>query len=123
MRVVLWTVLVVALAGCRVPYSSDIADLTVWPDGLPSAGTSMDELERWFMEEGYAPGPKVHQSVASLMRRPGDPLAYSHIQEKLWWHTQTRSVRDFCVTTRTVFYRVSDDGALDQAIQSHRSQC
>lgn len=123
MRALFWTALVVALAGCRVPYSSDIADLTVWPDGLPKAGTSMADLDRWFIEEGYAPGPKVHQSVASLMRRPGDPLAYSHAREKLWWHTQTRSVRDFCVTTRTVFYRFSDDGALDQAIQSHRSQC
>lgn len=116
-------VVIAALAACRVPYGSDLADMTVWPDGMPEAGTSGAVLEKWFRAEGYAPGPDVHQSVASLSRRPGDPLAYSHASEKLWWKTQSRSVRDFCVTTRTVFYRLTDDGVLDQAIQSHRSQC
>lgn len=123
MRFVMFLGIAVILAACRVPYGSDLADLTVWPDGMPEAGTSASVLENWFLAEGYAPGPNVHQSVASLTRRPGDPLPYSHASEKLWWKTQSRSVRDFCVTTRTVFYRVTIDGALDQAIQSHRSQC
>lgn len=123
MRFVMFLGIAVILAACRVPYGSDLADLTVWPDGMPEAGTSASVLENWFRAEGYAPGPNVHQSVASLTRRPGDPLPYSHASEKLWWKTQSRSVRDFCVTTRTVFYRVTIDGALDQAIQSHRSQC
>lgn len=123
MRMLVFGVFAVVLAGCRAPYGSDLADLTVWPDGMPEAGTSVATLDAWFRAEGYAPGPKVHQSVASLTRRPGDPLPYSHASEKLWWLTQSRSVRDFCVTTRTVFYRLTEGGVLDQAIQSHRSQC
>lgn len=123
MRVLCWIVVVTALAGCRTIYSSELADMTVWPDDLPAAGTSSEVLKRWFVAEGYAPGPDVHQSVASLMRRPGDPLPYTHAKEKLWWHTQSRSVRDFCITTRTIFYRMGDNGSLDQAIQSHRSSC
>ena len=114
---------VLAVAGCRVPYSSDIADMTVMSDGLPPAGTPGPALSAWFQEQGYAPGPRVHQSVASLMRRPGDALVYAQAQDKQWWLTQSRSVRDFCVTTRTVFYRLSPDGALEQAIQNHRSTC
>ncbi|MEM7059366.1 MAG: hypothetical protein AAF557_17415 [Pseudomonadota bacterium] len=123
MRVLLLVVLAVTVSGCRVPYGSDLADLTVWPDGMPEAGTSGADLDTWFRAEGYVPGPDVHQSVASLARRPGDPLPYSLASEKLWWQTQSRSIRNFCVTTRTVYYRMTDDGALDQAIQSHRSQC
>ena len=123
MRILFLTALVVVLSACRVPYGSELADMTVWPDGMPEAGTSKQALDTWFRAEGYAPGPDVHQSVASLTRRPGDPLPYSLAREKLWWHTQSRSVRDLCITTRTVFYRLAQDGSLDQAIQSHRSQC
>ena len=114
---------IVLLGACRVPYSADVADMTVRSDGLPSAGTSKADLNRWFTALGYAPGPRVHQSVAALTRRPGDPLPYTHALDKLWWQTQSRSVRDLCVTTRTVFYRMGTDGLLEQAIQSHRSQC
>ncbi|MEM9139558.1 MAG: hypothetical protein AAGB15_06970 [Pseudomonadota bacterium] len=113
----------VLMAACRVPYSHDLADMTVWPEDFPQAGTSGTDLDIWFIDQGYAPGPDVHQARAALMRRPGDPLAYALAREKLWWRTQSRSTRDFCITTRTIFYRLSPEGTLAEAVQTHRSNC
>lgn len=120
----LGVVLVLLMAvGCRAPYSSDVADWTVLPETFPAVGTSEAVLNIWFDNRGYAPGPKVHQAEASLRRRPGDPLVYAVASEKRWWHTRARSVRDFCVTTRTIYYRLDAAGTLLQAVQTHRSQC
>lgn len=112
-----------ALAACRVPYTHEIADLTVWPEEFPQAGTSSSDLNNWFVAQGYAPGPNVLQARAALMRRPGDPLIYARASEKTWWLTQSRSVRDFCITTRTIFYKLGPDKTLAEAVQTHRSQC
>ena len=120
---VLFAFVLVALAGCRAPYTSDLADLTVWPEDFPPVGTEVAALEMWFHEHDYAPGPKVYAAEASLRRRPGTPLVYALEADKRWWLTRSRSVRDFCVTTKTIYYRLGPDGGLLQAVQNHRSQC
>lgn len=122
MRVV-FVLMVVIVAGCRAPYSSEVADWTVLPETFPPTGTPAAVLDTWFNNRGYAPGPKVHQAEANLRRRPGDPLVYARQAEKDWWATRSRSVRDLCVTTRTIYYKLDPSGALMQAIQTHRSQC
>ena len=122
MRLALFLALM-AMTACRVPYTADLADLTVWPDEMPPAGTSAEALDAWFHEEDYAPGPRVWQAEAELRRRPGAPLTYTLEKDRLWWLTRTQVVRDFCVTQKTIYYRVDGNGALDRAIQSHRSAC
>ncbi len=114
---------VLALGACRVPYMSDWADMTVRPEQFPAVGTPAEVLDGWFAEKGYAPGPTVYQAEAQLRRRPGDPPTYARAEDKRWWLTRHRTVRDFCVTKRTIYYRLDPGGALVQAIQSHRSQC
>lgn len=116
-------VTLVMLGACRVPYMSDWADMTVRPEAFPPVGTAPAALDAWFAAHGYAPGPTVRQSEAELRRRPGDPLVYARAEDKLWWLTQHRTQRDFCVTRRVIYYRLDPGGALVQAIQSHRSQC
>jgi len=122
MRLLL-AVILLAAAGCRAPYSSDLADLTVLPETFPPVGTPAPALATWFDNRGYAPGPRVHAAEASLRRRPGDPLVYATEADKRWWLTRIRSVRDLCVTTRTIYYRLDAAGGLLQAVQNHRSQC
>lgn len=121
MRLILIAML--CLAGCRAPYMSDYADWTTGPDDLPAIGTKVADLDAWFRQANYAPGPRVHQSEAELRRRPGDPLAYSLAADKRWWLSQSRTVRDLCVTQKTIYYRLDDGGALMHAIQAKRSQC
>jgi hypothetical protein len=114
---------VAALAGCRAPYVADYAAMTVLPEELPAPGTTPTALEDWFAEQSYAPGPRVLQSEGELLRRPGDPLIYAQPGDREWWLTQHRTVRDFCVTRRTVYYRLAPDGRLERAIGTHRSYC
>lgn len=116
-------ILVLVLAGCRAPYMSDYADMTTSPDEMPQVGTSKADLDDWFRTTGYAPGPRVQQSEAELMRSPGDPLSYSLMADKRWWFSQSRAIRDLCVTQKIIYYRLDDSGALKQAIQTKRSQC
>lgn len=111
------------LMSCRAPYMSDLADMTVLPETFPPVGTPAAVLDTWFNNRDYAPGPRVHQAEASLRRRPGDPLVYAHAAHKMWWHTRSRTVRDVCVTERTIYYRLDASGGLLQAVQNHRSQC
>ena len=115
--------LLVLAAGCRPPYSSEIADMTVLAEELPPRGTPLVELQAWFDAAGYVEGPTVRQSRAELTRRPGAPLVYARAEDRLWWRTRQRTIRDFCVTRRVVYYRLAPGGALVEAIPAHRSQC
>lgn len=115
--------LLAATAGCRAPYMSDYADMTVMSETFPPVGTPVAALNAWFDDRGYAPGPQVYQAEASLRRRPGDPLVYARQIDKSWWLTRARSVQDLCVTERTIYYRLDAQGQLVHAIQNHRSQC
>lgn len=124
MRLVLLAVAAaVALAGCRAPYMADYANAIVQPDDLPSPGIDRAAVTVWFEERGYAPGPKVLQAEAELLRRPGDPLIYAAPGDRLWWLTAHRTVHHACVTTRTIYYRFDPNGHLARAIYNHRSQC
>ena len=122
MRSVLVAILFV-LGACRMPYMSDLADMTVIPEKFPPLGTNVAELDIWFERHGYAPGPRGYQAEASLRRRPGDPLVYALDADKMWWYTRSQSVRDLCVTQKTVYFRLDNAGSLVHAIQNHRSQC
>lgn len=119
----LFVIGLMGLAACRVPYTADLADMTVLSEDLPPTGTSAADLGSWFQTNGYAAGPRVHQTVAELLRRPGDPLVYARQQDKQWWLSQQRNVRDVCVTQRVIYYRLAPNGTLAQAIPNHRSQC
>ena len=124
MRLLLATLAVaVALAGCRAPYMADYAAMTVLPEDLPRPGIDVPALEAWFQQHGYAPGPKVLQAEGELRRRPGDPLIYAQPGDREWWLTQQRTVKDLCVTQRTIYYRLAADGRLSRAIGTHRSYC
>jgi hypothetical protein len=112
-----------ALAGCRVPYTSDIANFGAFPEPVPPPGTSVIDLESWFYKRGYGPGPRVLQSEAELRRDPGEPLVYALQAEREWWLTQHRVVRDFCVTKKTIYYQLDGSNALTRAIQGRISQC
>ncbi len=115
--------LILVLGACRAPYMSDIADLTVMPDDLPPTGTPEAALNIWFDDNRYAPGPRVWQAEAELRRLPGAPLAYATEKDRSWWLSRARTVRDFCVTQKYIYYKLDDNGALTRAIMSARSQC
>lgn len=123
MRVLVFVVLVFAIAACRPPRTADYANLLAQPDMLPPAGTSAEVLTAWFDQHGYAPGPRVLQSTAELQRREGDPLVYALESERTWWLTRHRTTHHLCVTRREIYYRVDGDGHLSQAIQKNRSEC
>ena len=113
----------VALAACRAPYSSEIADLTVIPFEIPPTGTPKAELVGWFDENRFAPGPEVYQAEAELRRLPGEPLAYALEADRSWWQSRTQYVRDFCVTQKQVYYKLDAADRLARAILTSRSQC
>jgi len=113
----------VLLGACRMPYMADYADMTVRPEKFPPVGTAVPALTAWFDAHGYVPGPKILQSEAELRRRPGDPLVYARPTDRVWWRTEGRTVRDLCVTERTIYYRLGASGHLTQAVRTHRSQC
>lgn len=123
MRIALIALTVLALAGCRVPYTADIANFGAFPEPVPPAGTPVVDLEQWFIKRGYGPGPRVLQSEAELRRSPGDPLVYALEAERQWWLTQHRTIRDFCVTRKTIYYQIDGAGALQRAVQGRMSQC
>ena len=111
------------LAACRAPYSNEIADLTVMPDELPPYGTPADELDLWFDAEGYRPGPRIYEAESDLRRLPGTPVSYTSEQDRSWWLSRVRTVRDFCVTEKYVYYRLDADQKLARAIMTSRSHC
>ena len=122
MRILIFVGLM-ALAACRAPYSSEIADLTVVPFDIPPYGTTKTELVTWFDENRFAPGPDVYQAESELRRLPGEPLAYALEADRSWWLTRTQYVRDFCVTQKQVYYKLDAQDRLARAIMTSRSQC
>ena len=122
MRVLLF-VFCVALSACRVPYSSELADLTVAPFEIPPYGTPKAELVLWFDKNRFAPGPDVFQAESELRRLPGAPLAYALEKDRSWWLSRAQTVRDFCVTQKFVYYKLDPEGRLARAILTSRSQC
>lgn len=111
------------LGACRAPYLHELADLTARPDELPPPGTPEAELNQWFDENSYAPGPKVWESEGDLRRLPGTLNSYVLEGDRSWWLTRSRTVRDFCVTQKYIYYKMDDNGALARAILNARSQC
>lgn len=122
MRIVMILMLLATVA-CRPIYGRDVANLTAFPEHLPAIGTSTSDLEVWFDNRGYAPGPSVFQSEGELRRQPGSPLVYALEADRLWWHTRVRTVQDYCVTQKFIYFQVDADGGLSQAIQNKRSVC
>ena len=110
-------------SGCRAPYMSELADLTVRPFEIPPYGTSAQELHAWFDENRFAPGVRVLQAESELRRLPGSPLVYALEAERTWWLTRMQTVRDFCVTQKIVYYKLDQNEALSRAIMTSRSQC
>ena len=111
------------LMACVLPRPSAINDMLVVDPDLPPPGTKGEVLQNWFADEGYVPGPKVRQSRAELLRRPGDPLVYATEAERRWWLSQQQTSHDLCVTAKYVYYRVQPDGTLIDAIPAVRSTC
>jgi hypothetical protein len=101
----------------------NLADLTVWTDDLPPPGTPEAELNEWFDENRYAPGPKVWEAEGDLRRLPGAAGSYVREEDRSWWLTRSRTVRDLCFTQKYVYYKLDDNGALSRAIMNARSQC
>ncbi|MEO1490661.1 MAG: hypothetical protein AAFV19_00725 [Pseudomonadota bacterium] len=123
MRIALAVIFVLALGACRVPYPHEYANFTAFPEPVPPVGTPVAELDAWFHKRGYGPGPRVRQSEAELRRQPGEPLVYSVEADRTWWLTQHRVIRDFCVTQKTIFYRLDAEDRLQKAVQGKFSQC
>lgn len=121
MRFVL--LMLVLLGACRAPYMSEWANLTVVPFDIPPYGTPRGELELWFDENRFRPGPQVFQAESELRRLPGAPLAYALDEDRSWWLSRSQTVRDFCFTEKYVYYKLDDQERLARAILTSRSQC
>lgn len=112
-----------AFVACRPIYGRDVANLTAFAEKLPAIGTSVGELEVWFNKLGYAPGPDVFQSESELLRQPGSPLVYALEADRNWWLMRVRTVQDYCVTQKFIYYQLDVDRKLQRAIQNKRSVC
>ena len=122
MRIVLLLTLLAAVA-CRPIYGRDVANLTAFPENLPAVGTSIDQLDIWFDKLGYAPGPDVFQSEGELRRQSGAPLVYALEADKSWWRMRARTIQDFCVTQKFIYYQLDAEQKLERAVQNRRSVC
>lgn len=111
------------LAACVIPRPSVINSMMAAEQKVPPPGTDGGTLRAWFAAEGYVAGPNVLQSRAELARRPGDPLVYATQAERQWWLSQQQTVHDLCITSKVVYYRVTADGALVDAVPTVRSTC
>lgn len=112
-----------ATSACRVPYTNELANLTVAPFDIPPYGTSRSDLDLWFDEHQFAPGPRVFQAESELRRLPGAPLAYAVDGDRTWWLSRTQTLRDLCVTQKLVYYQLDAEEKLGRAILTSRSQC
>ncbi len=122
MRIVLLLTLL-AVVACRPIYGRDVANFTAFPEKLPDIGTPADMLEEWFDKLGYAPGPDVFQSEGELRRQPGAPLAYALEADRSWWLMRARTIQDYCVTQKFIYYKLDPERKLLRAIQNKRSVC
>lgn len=122
MRILVLLTLMACVA-CRPMYARDIAKLTAFPEELPAVGTSASDLDAWFDKLGYAPSADVWQSESELRRQTGDPLVYAIEQDKTWWKARARTVQDFCITQKFIYYRLDTERRLERAIQNRRSVC
>ena len=114
---------VLAIAACRPIYSRDVANFTAFPEQMPGPGTAFGELEIWFNKRGFAPGSDVFQSESELRRKPGAPITYTLVADRSWWLSRVRTVQDFCVTQKFIYYKLDAEQKLTQAIQNNRSLC
>lgn len=122
MRAILLLCLVVATA-CRPIYGRDVANFTAFPEKLPAIGTPLSELEVWFDKLGYAPGPDVFQAEGELRNPPNGPQLYLLDEDRSWWRSRVRTVQDYCVTQKFIYYKLDDAETLRRAIQNKRSVC
>lgn len=122
MRPILLLLLVATMA-CRPIYGRDVANFTAFPEKLPSVGTPIPELEVWFDKRGYAPGADVYQSEAELRRQPGAPITYTMDSDRSWWLMRARTVQDYCVTQKFIYFKLDGSQKLLRAIQNKRSVC
>ena len=122
MRIVLLLTLL-AVVACRPIYGRDVANFTAFPEELPAVGTSIADLETWFDKLGYAPGPDVYQTESELRRQPGAPLVYATQHDKSWWLMRVRTVQDYCVTQKFIYFKLNAEQKLQRAIQNVRSVC
>ncbi len=122
MRLVL-LIVVLLCASCRAPYLSEINDLTVMRYEIPPYGTPADELDLWFDQNAFAPGPQVLQAESELRRLPYTGLTYALEADRTWWYTRAQTSKDFCTTQKIVYYKLDQNNALARAILTSRSQC
>lgn len=122
MRIVMLLILLASVA-CRPIYGRDVANFTAFPEKLPAVGTPLGDLEVWFDKLGYAPGPDVFQSEGELRRQPGAPLVYAIETDRDWWRMRVRTVQDYCVTQKFIYYQLDAGQNLLKAIQNKRSVC
>lgn len=122
MRFILFITLL-AFVACRPIYGRDVGNFTAFPEKLPGIGTSAEELNGWFDKRGYAPGPDVYQSEAELRRQPGAPITYTNESDRSWWLTRNRTIQDYCVTQKFIYFKLDAARKLVRAIQNKRSVC
>lgn len=122
MRIILLLTLLGVIA-CRPIYGRDVANFTAFPEKLPSVGTPAADLEIWFDKMGYAPGPDVYQSESELRRQPGAPITYASEANRSWWLMRSRTIQDYCVTQKFIYFKLDAAQNLSRAIQNKRSVC
>lgn len=122
MRFILLLTLLATVA-CRPIYGRDVANFTAFPEKLPGVGASLQDLETWFDKRGYAPGPDVYQSEAELRRQHGAPITYALDADRSWWFMRARTIQDYCVTQKFIYFKLDGAQQLTRAIQNKRSVC
>lgn len=115
--------LVLIMGACRMPYMSEFADMTVVAYEIPPYGTPVEDLDLWFDDNDFRPGPDVFQAESELRRIPGAPPAYALDVDRSWWLSRSQTVRDFCFTEKYVYYQLDAEFRLARAILTSRSQC